>query len=386
LDGVRVLALGEATHGSRELFQLKDRLLEFLVQDRGFRLFALEASAPAAEVANDYALHGHGSLRDAVGRLGFWTWDTEEMAYMLDWMRRYNAGQPPAARIRFMGIDMQVLGRAYDSLTSFVRLAAPRLAAAFDSVIVAQRAAMQGQQPVTQRIDAAARRLPRTQSLVARFVADSARLGTRLDSLRLARALWYARLLLQCDRVIAHQQERDSLMAANVLGILRRDSTARMIVWAHNQHISRTGQLSRTSQVMGAYLAGALARRYYAMALTFDDGSFRARDMEQGNRLTTFRVGRARQESVESVLARIPLDQYAVDLRSAPDTGQVASWLSTPRSLRSIGAGFGWALERRGGFEETTSLATDYDGVIFVRHSTASRPLRSRPSLRAPEP
>ena len=36
----RILSLGEATHGSREFFQLKHRLLEFAVAELGFTIFA----------------------------------------------------------------------------------------------------------------------------------------------------------------------------------------------------------------------------------------------------------------------------------------------------------------------------------------------------------
>ena len=44
----RIVALGEATHGTREFFQLKHRLLEFLVSEMDFNIFAIEASLPEA--------------------------------------------------------------------------------------------------------------------------------------------------------------------------------------------------------------------------------------------------------------------------------------------------------------------------------------------------
>lgn len=44
----RIVALGEATHGSREFFQLKHRMLEFLATLMGFTIFTIEASMPEA--------------------------------------------------------------------------------------------------------------------------------------------------------------------------------------------------------------------------------------------------------------------------------------------------------------------------------------------------
>src|SRR5205807_1370637 len=42
----RIVSLGEATHGSREFFQMKHRLLEYLVREKGFTVFAIEANWP----------------------------------------------------------------------------------------------------------------------------------------------------------------------------------------------------------------------------------------------------------------------------------------------------------------------------------------------------
>lgn len=48
LDGVRVVGLGEATHGTREFFTLKHRLFEYLVTSLGYSVLAMEASESAA--------------------------------------------------------------------------------------------------------------------------------------------------------------------------------------------------------------------------------------------------------------------------------------------------------------------------------------------------
>src|SRR2546430_9872131 len=36
IGNARIVAMGEATHGTREFFQLKHRMLEFLVEKKGF--------------------------------------------------------------------------------------------------------------------------------------------------------------------------------------------------------------------------------------------------------------------------------------------------------------------------------------------------------------
>jgi erythromycin esterase len=60
LGEARLVGLGEAMHKSREFFQLKHRLLEWLVSERGFNVFAIEATMPDAFDVNEYVLTGRG--------------------------------------------------------------------------------------------------------------------------------------------------------------------------------------------------------------------------------------------------------------------------------------------------------------------------------------
>ena len=60
LKDVKVVGLGEATHGTREFFQFKHRLLEFLVTEMGFTALVIEGSYTGFQPINDYILHGAG--------------------------------------------------------------------------------------------------------------------------------------------------------------------------------------------------------------------------------------------------------------------------------------------------------------------------------------
>ncbi|MFB9907045.1 erythromycin esterase family protein [Allokutzneria oryzae] len=105
LADVRVVGLGEATHGTREFFTLKHRLVEFLVRRLGFTVFALEAGVAACRAVNDYVVDGVGTARQALATVGFWTWHTEEVLALVEWLRAHNAELPARRRVRFRGID-----------------------------------------------------------------------------------------------------------------------------------------------------------------------------------------------------------------------------------------------------------------------------------------
>jgi erythromycin esterase-like protein len=105
IGDARIVELGEATHGTREFFQLKHRMLEFLATEMGFTIFSIEANMPEAYKVNDYVLRGEGDPAKLLKGMYFWTWDTEEVLDMIRWMREFN--QSGKGRVEFTGFDMQ---------------------------------------------------------------------------------------------------------------------------------------------------------------------------------------------------------------------------------------------------------------------------------------
>src|SRR5215469_13255674 len=101
----RIVALGEATHGTREFFQLKHRMIEFLATQMGFTVFTIEANMPEAYKLNDYVLGGAGDPKQLLRGMYFWTWQTEEVLAMVEWMREFN--RSGKGHIEFTGFDMQ---------------------------------------------------------------------------------------------------------------------------------------------------------------------------------------------------------------------------------------------------------------------------------------
>ncbi|HYG64532.1 MAG TPA: erythromycin esterase family protein, partial [Thermoanaerobaculia bacterium] len=81
----RIVSLGEATHGTREFFLMKHRLLEFLVEEMGFTHFSIEANMPETYKMNEYVLEGQGDPEELLEGMLFWTWNTQEVLDMIHW-------------------------------------------------------------------------------------------------------------------------------------------------------------------------------------------------------------------------------------------------------------------------------------------------------------
>jgi erythromycin esterase-like protein len=114
----RIVALGEATHGTREFFQLKHRLIEYLATQKGFTIFSIEANMPEAYRLNDYVLRGVGDPKRLLKGMYFWTWNTQEVLDMILWMREFN--QSGKGRIEFTGFDMQNATVPIDTVRKFI--------------------------------------------------------------------------------------------------------------------------------------------------------------------------------------------------------------------------------------------------------------------------
>ena len=69
IGDARIVSLGEATHGTREFFQLKHRMIEYCVSQLGFTVIGFEAAYGEALAVNDYVLHGKGNAKDAAAAL-----------------------------------------------------------------------------------------------------------------------------------------------------------------------------------------------------------------------------------------------------------------------------------------------------------------------------
>jgi len=376
---VRVVGLGEATHGTREFFQFKHRMLEFLVKEMGFTVFAIEASYAACNNINDFVLHGRGNRAEALASQKFWTWDTNEVSDMIDWMREYNRTAPEGKKVKFLGYDVQHFGQGIDLVTSFVKKVAPEYAEKAEAALKPLR--LDAQQYSQRSAEEKALSQAQLLELIGYLSFNETRFARATSPAEFEYVLQHARNILQFHESYVNAAKdpkypfnRDYYMAENIEYLLRSEPPgARMVVWAHNAHIS-LGNLGSTP-AMGAHLRRAFGDAYYALGFSFNEGSFQSRDMGPSGRgvLTEFTVGPAPQGSADWYLARPGVANYVIDFRSAPREGPVAGWLATPHLMRSIGSGFSReAPDER--FMSPVTLKGDYDGVVFIGKTTRARP------------
>ncbi|MEU6106755.1 erythromycin esterase family protein, partial [Streptomyces flaveolus] len=126
----RVVGLGEATHSSHEFFTVKHRVFRYLVEEKGFRAFVLEAPWSTGLRLDAYLLRGEGDLKQIMdeefqGTYQFW--NNAEYRDLLQWMRAYNIKHPKDP-VRFVGDDNGFAGaELYDKVSAYAAEARPEL-------------------------------------------------------------------------------------------------------------------------------------------------------------------------------------------------------------------------------------------------------------------
>jgi erythromycin esterase len=352
----RVIALGESTHGTREFFQLKHRVFEYLVAEKGVTALALEAAMPEAFDLNRYVLTGEGDPRQALAALYFWTWDTEEVLALVEWMRAWN--EVNETSVRFYGVDVQHGGRAFERVSAYLTAhgVMPDLPALQP---LARARTARTLQPSA---------VPAAQDLIAAFDTHRDALVAASSEAEFDEARQCAVVLHQHAAFVARQRPRDLSMADNVQWVLEREE--KVVVWGHNAHVS----VEPGSGAMGAVLREALGADLLSVGLEFGSGRFRAIPFPFWQRLGVqdLSVPALEDESLPAMLSRVGVEQLALDLRTVPDDGVVREWFSAMRPAHAIGAGFPPGSP---GYGPTSQLASrQFDALLFVQASTPTRP------------
>ncbi|MGH9940556.1 MAG: erythromycin esterase family protein [Blastocatellia bacterium] len=379
LKDARVVGLGEATHGTREFFQFKHRMLEFLVKEMGFTVFAIEASYPACMNINDYALHGKGDRAAALASQGFWTWDTNEVSEMIEWMRAYNEKAPAGKKVKFLGYDLQHFGQGLDLVIAYLKKVAPEYAETAEAAYKPLRLSVQNYgKRSEEEINQTRARL---REVIGFLAFNQTRFVRQTSAAEFELVMQHARIPLQFDDSYTRSMKdpkfaftRDYYMAENIEYLMKTEGPGtKMVVWAHNGHV-QTGNLGQ-SLAMGGYLRKFFGEAYYALGFSFNEGGFQSRDMSQKGRgtLTEFTLGPAPAGTGDWYFARPGIANYVVDFRSAPTDGKVAQWLASTLPVRSIGSGFSTDAPERN-FTMQTVLKNHYDGMIFISKTTRARP------------
>jgi erythromycin esterase-like protein len=386
-EGTRFVLLGEATHGSHEIYRERARITQRLVSEQGFNGVVVEADWPDADRANRWAqgCSDDGEAEEALAgfrRFPAWMWRNTVVVDFLRWLRAHNKGSRTAPAV-FQGMDLYGL---YTSLDVVVKILERRDPEAAERARA--RYACFGVGDDDGQAYGHSTRLGLSRSCEEEALAQllemqrqaagglDAELFSAEQNARLARnAEAYYRAMFGSR--ISTWNLRDRHMAETleaVAGFLqRRDGYARVAVWAHNSHLGD----ARFTQMgdEGELNVGQLVRERHGdaallLGFTTYEGSVTASE-DWGSAPERMAVRPALEGSVEDLFHEVSLPRFFLPLRGA---GEALGELREPLLERAIGVVYRPRTERHSHYFEAR-VAQQFDAVVHLDRTRAVEPL-----------
>jgi erythromycin esterase len=333
----RIVSLGENNHLNGSFYKVKHRMVEFLVTEMDFTVFAIEAPFGCASKINEYLLGGDVIPQEALEELVYKVWRTEEILDMLIWMREYNATHDK--KVKFYGLDTRPVFRCAKVVYDYLRRT--NGTKDYDDILL---------EWITLKIDRSDRDklnniIGEVRNLVSYLENQSPKASQ--DKKEWDFAVQNSKVLLQyvlrfsIDNRSKRSDIRDKHMADNVKWIIDYEEGAKTILWAANPHIT----VLPGSGCMGAYLRQMYGDDMVVIALICNS-----------------------RGSLEEFLAMAGLEISILDFRSLPK-GIVSEYFNSPFP---------------GGIK--TIYPISYDAVLFIKSTSGARMIKKQDFLfRIPE-
>jgi erythromycin esterase len=415
IGDARIVALGEGSHGSKEFFQMKHRMIEYLVKQKGFTTFAIEANWASSKEINDYVLGKAGNGRQLLRKYAYlmWPWRTEEVLSLIEWMRDYNRRPTTKVKVQFSGFDMQEPVPAVDLLNDYLSAIDGKLAGQVGGLLACIRFSLSN--------------VTRIAGYVAGGEANAIRCGKDIDSAKkilqqsqpklekassktaFSTALQYVRILQQTKDYYflrfaqdpslgftpkSRQNlrdavgERDVYMAENVAWLLKNGGpNNKVILWAHNGHVTFNPKISLGFKPMGAHLRERFGKDYFVFGFSFFEGRFNAQRInfnDPGRTALAASLGLGAYPSPATVPAPVEnsyerlfdsagIANFILDLRPGL-IDPAARWLLGPRQMFLVPQNLppfdanpdpAW-------YSYSAQLPKEYDAIIYIRNSSPS--------------
>jgi len=372
----RIIALGEATHGTSEFFRMKHRMLEFAIMELGVRIFAIEDNQLVVERVNRYVLGGQGTARSSMAGM-FSVWQTHEVHNMIQWVRDYNEAHP-GDMVEFVGFDMQNLQQPIDSLFSFLKTQDSALFLSTSNKLSDLKKkgvnSYNASDSTKQEWFMDAQRT--LDELLKRKTLWLSKAENAKDTTAIEWGMQYANLVKQYaqNALLGHLSfYRDTAMAENISWILsRRKPETKMVIWAHDYHISRGEDPVKENNIyngisMGSHLAKKFGPSYKAFGLFTYSGEYWAQISYMNFKQLNCPLLPGPKGSLDEALHQIAINKKSPGLFLNLQEAKKLDWFLHPIPMR-----FANHVNIEYGYWTRYSIPNQFDGIIFIDKTNAA--------------
>ncbi len=343
---VKIIGLGEATHGTKEVYAYKIEIIKSLIKNNGARKIALEAYYANSDNLNTYVLTGKGNLKKMIAEL-YWPYYTIEFKNFLIWLKKYN--KKTNDKVSIIGVDSQPRGNSLKLLTKKLKDNAP-----FSKLLNKLNS---DSTKVTQKINI-------SNILFQKLLKSNQNKNVLMN----ARELSQSYFLEQYIGSLKYHRLRDSLMAVNIEHLEKElSSNGKIIYWAHDEHIQKK------SGFAGGFLNEKFNDSYVNVGFLLGKGKYTAIDNESRKINSSNYLTPVNCNSLENVMLTYNKPVLLLNNNSALKDSYLNNNLFNKYLVkRSIGA-----LATNSQFNNlSVNKENSFDLLIYIKDSNPSRLLK----------
>ena len=357
----KIVAIGESTHGTSEFYRLREIITKRLIKEKGFSLVVLENPYDDIEILNEDL--DKMPLDSLMRKHLFSIYQTQEIKSFLQWYKdnktQYN--------IKFKGCD--------DSYWVFYELLQDNINPINDKILN--------------------KLLQELESNIAKSSTDNLKKEYKVNNsiynniLEIENYLESTKKLTKSIREILFNgkntyinyvniknqkpfQSRDEIMADRI-SFLAKNSDNKIIVWAHNAHISNEIITDNEIGIMGRDLKNDFNKDYYTIGLTTLKGSYSYMDEKfiNGDHSYKEKLKTESLQPIDSLFWENRLSKnnnsFIIDMTALKNELNADEIIAPARLI-------GYAKES----EEDTyylPLIKNFDALIFIKETNSTRPI-----------
>ena len=385
----RLVLLGEASHGTREFYDMRARISKELIEKKGFNIIAVEADWPdAASIDHFVRGSGHDPLLEnkPFTRFPTWMWANHSVAEFSHWLKTYNQQFNTADdAVGFYGLDLYSMYSSMDAVINYLQDVDPETAEIArlrygclmpwaDDPSLYSRVALSSKY----------RECEFEVLAVLQDLLKKREHYTQADGLRYFSSEQNARLVTNAERYYRTMyyagnnswNQRDEHMFETLKEILNhRGETSKAIIWEHNSHIgdARATQMSARGEFnIGQRVRETFADSAYLIGFGTDHGTVAAAS-EWGGPMEVKQVQPSHIDSYERQCHDVETDNFLLPLRN-PIQEEVRKKLLVERLERAIGVIYRPETELQSHYFYA-SLPRQFDEYIWFDETRAVEPL-----------
>ncbi len=368
-DTVKIIGLGEATHGNVELQLLKKEVFEAVLKNNGCRIFAIEGDFGGAYKVNEYIHGGEGTAKEAVSELGFAIYRTKEMEQIIQWMRDYNEQVPEEEKIIFYGFDMQRYDNSKKILFHFLEQVGFSNWQDYEATL-----SLLNDETVYDQKESNIKQAKKSAEDLQQKLLD------KESSYAITTGFKEYELAKECLKAIIENATlqtsgsnystlRDQYMKERIKWIYDYEEQQKIFIAAHDGHIDKSSAVKGYTS-MGKLLAEDFKDSYFAIGTDFLKGEVNV--VTTTGKRTNYAV--RNKNGVTSLFKEGKENTYYLDFAKAESIEEIDKILNKKQRMINIGAQFDFYQKFIKSFYTLNMVPKkSYDSIIVIKNVTPTK-------------